>query len=99
MRKFLEFVFSAVLIGFVGNAYAITDTFDVGGGALIPLPPGEWDILQDSRSEWGNGRRIVLGAKDVSGEIPLLSFAYTQSGQRWRDDPECFSYYGTNKAP
>ena len=99
MRKLFDFAFSVALIVFVGNASAITDTFDVGGGAVIPLPPGEWSILQDSGTSWGNGRRIVLGAKDVSGEIPLLSFAYTQSGQRWRDDPECFSYFGTNKVP
>ena len=99
MRKLFDFAFSVALIVFVGNASAITDTFDVGGGAVIPLPPGEWSILQDSGTSWGNGRRIVLGAKDVSGEIPLLSFAYTQSGQRWSDDPECFSYFGTNKVP
>ena len=99
MRKLFDFAFSVALIVFVGNASAITDTFDVGGGAVIPLPPGEWSILQDSGSSWGNGRRIVLGAKDVSGEIPLLSFAYTQSGQRWSADPECFSYFGTNKVP
>ena len=99
MRKLFDFAFSVVLIVFVGNASAITDTFDVGGGAVIPLPPGEWHVLQDSNSDWGNGRRLVLGAKDVSSEIPLLAFAYTQSGQRWSNDPECFSYFGTNKVP
>ena len=99
MRKLFDFAFSVVLIVFVGNASAITDTFDVGGGAVIPLPPGEWHVLQDSNSDWGNGRRLVLGAKDVSSEIPLLAFAYTQSGQRWSNDPECFSYSATNKVP
>jgi hypothetical protein len=99
MKSLLRFIIPICVAFVTNNVFAISGTFDVGGGASIPLPPGEWSILQDSRSDWGNGRRIVLGAKDVSGEIPLLSFAYTQSGQRWRSDPECFNYFGTNKVP
>ena len=71
-----------------GNAFAISGSYDVGGGASVPLPKGEWSVLQKSRSTaFGNsGEVVVLGNSDPAVSTKLLVIHHTIGAERWRSD-------------
>ena len=79
-----------------GNAFAISGSYDVGGGASVPLPEGEWLLLQKSQSTafGDSGEVVVLGNSDPAVGTKLLVIHHTRRAERWRRDAECLEKPG-----
>ena len=80
-----------------GNAFAISGSYDVGGGASVPLPKGEWSLLQKSGSTafGDNGEVVVLENSDPAVSTKLLVIHHTRGAERWRGDAQCFKKPGS----
>ncbi len=96
MEKKIRFIFCLIALFLAGNAFAISGSYDVGGGASVPLPKGEWSVLQKSRSTaFGNsGEVVVLGNSDPAVSTKLLVIHHTRGAERWRSDAQCFKTPG-----
>ncbi len=96
MEKKIRFIFCLIALFLAGNAFAISGSYDVGGGASVPLPKGEWSVLQKSRSTaFGNsGEVVVLGNSDPAVSTKLLVIHHTRGAERWRSDAQCFKKQG-----
>ena len=96
MEKKIRFIFCLIALFLAGNAFAISGSYDVGGGASVPLPKGEWSVLQKSRSTaFGNsGEVVVLENSDPAVSTKLLVIHHTRGAERWRSDAQCFKTPG-----
>ena len=96
MEKKIRFIFCLIALFLAGNAFAISGSYDVGGGASVPLPKGEWLLLQKSRSTaFGNsGEVVVLENSDPAVSTQLLVIHHTIGAERWRSDAQCFKKPG-----
>ena len=96
MEKKIRFIFCLIALCLAGNAFAISGSYDVGGGASVPLPKGEWSLLQKSRSTafGDNGEVVVLENSDPAVSTKLLVIHHTRGAERWRGDAQCFKKPG-----
>ncbi len=96
MEKKIRFIFCLIALFLAGNAFAISGSYDVGGGASVPLPKGEWLLLQKSRSTafGDSGEVVVLGNSDPAVSTKLLVIHHTRRAERWRRDAECLEKPG-----
>ena len=96
MEKKIRFIFCLIALFLAGNAFAISGSYDVGGGASVPLPKGEWLLLQKSRSTafGDNGEVVVLENSDPAVSTKLLVIHHTRGAERWRGDAQCFKKPG-----
>ena len=96
MEKKIRFIFCLIALFLAGNAFAISGSYDVGGGASVPLPKGEWSLLQKSRSTafGDNGEVVVLENSDPAVSTKLLVIHHTRGAERWRSDAQCFKKPG-----
>ena len=96
MEKKIRFIFCLIALFLAGNAFAISGSYDVGGGASVPLPKGEWSLLQKSRSTafGDNGEVVVLENSDPAVSTKLLVIHHTRGAERWRGDAQCFKKPG-----
>jgi len=96
MEKKIRFIFCLIALLLAGNAFAISGSYDVGGGASVPLPKGEWSLLQKSRSTafGDNGEVVVLENSDPAVSTKLLVIHHTRGAERWRSDAQCFKKPG-----
>jgi hypothetical protein len=78
------------------NVLAFSGAYDVGGGASVPLPQGNWLLLHKSRNTaYGqSGEVIVLGAESPESSTRLVVINHTARNERWRSDAQCFKNPG-----
>ena len=96
MKSLFRFIIAIFAAFVTTNVLAISGAFDVGGGASVPLPQGNWSILQKSRSTaFGqSGEVIVLGAESPDSSTKLVVIHHTARNESWRSDPQCFKNPG-----
>ncbi|MCH9818255.1 MAG: caspase family protein [Betaproteobacteria bacterium] len=97
MEKKIRFIFCLLALFLAGNAFAISGSYDVGRGASVPLPKGEWSLLQKSGSTafGDNGEVVVLENSDPAVSTKLLVIHHTRGAERWRGDAQCFKKPGS----
>ena len=86
MTRLIRFVSHLVLALAAGKALAISGAYDAGGGASIPLPPGEWVVHSDkSAADYGrSGQVVVLGpAAGQTGDVVGILAKYTRNNEAW----------------
>jgi len=78
------------------NVLAFSGAYDVGGGASVPLPQGNWLLLHKSRNTaYGqSGEVIVLGAESPESSTRLVVINHTARNERWGSDAQCFKNPG-----
>ena len=64
MTRLIRFVSHLVLALAAGKALAISGAYDAGGGASIPLLPGEWVLHSDkSAADYGRSGQVVVSSR------------------------------------